>query len=305
MNLRAMVKDAMGFFSGPVGGDNLGSTNFDDAFDGQNSDEDEQQERGGWTEKSFTMMLQLLGQAFPKDSSWPKSSSEAKKIIKALGLHYEKIHEKFEFPHTENTVDWILKNLNKRWRDWKGSLKASYYIPKGKQRVLSKPPKSVLEEQWPGLVRQWYDPRKEEKTHTKKDGSYVSEEAQKKLEEAHKLQSNSDLSSTSNQRDINEMIFRKVYGLGPTPSRVFGVKSNFVYTSEASSNVGQETELVMVKDELAEIKVRYAKLSDDFDMKEAVKLLMAERATGQYATQDQVGDAASIESHSHVNQQKL
>ncbi|OMO52594.1 Transposase, Ptta/En/Spm, plant, partial [Corchorus capsularis] len=72
------------------------------------------------------------------------------------------LEEKFEFPHTENTVDWILKNLNKRWRDWKGSLKATYYIPKGKQRVLSKPPKSVLEEQWPGLVRQWYDPRKEE-----------------------------------------------------------------------------------------------------------------------------------------------
>ncbi|OMO70864.1 Transposase, Ptta/En/Spm, plant [Corchorus capsularis] len=227
--------------------------------------------------------------------------------------------EKFEFPHTENTVDWILKNLNKRWRDWKGSLKATYYIPKGKQRVLSKPPKSVLEEQWPGLVRQWYDPRKErekneevpdrlvmwEKTHTKKDGSYVTEDAKKKLKEAKKLQSNSDLSSTSNQRDINEMIFRKVYGeehsgrvrclgLGPTPTRVFGVKSNFVYISEASSNVGQETELVMVKDELAEVKVKYAKLSDDFaDMKEAVTLLMAERATGQYATQKEVGDAAS------------
>ncbi|OMO51683.1 hypothetical protein COLO4_37565 [Corchorus olitorius] len=30
-----------------------------------------------------------------------------------------------------------------------------------KQRVLAKPPKSVLKEQWPGGVRQWYDPRKE------------------------------------------------------------------------------------------------------------------------------------------------
>ncbi|OMO55653.1 hypothetical protein COLO4_35898 [Corchorus olitorius] len=153
--------------------------------------------------------------------------------------------EKFEFPHTENTTDWILKKLSKRWR-----------VGKDEARNLQ-------------------------------------------------LMSNYDLISTFNQRDFNDMIFRKVYGdehsgrvrcfgLGPTPSRVFGVKSNFVYISEALSNVGQETELVMVKDELAEIKVRYAKLSDDFaDKKEAVKLLMAERATGQYATQDEVGDAAS------------
>ena len=37
-------------------------------------------------------MLELLGRVFAEDSFSPKSSYEAKKIIKTLGLNYEKIH---------------------------------------------------------------------------------------------------------------------------------------------------------------------------------------------------------------------
>ena len=47
---------------------------------------------GGWTKNSFTKVLELLGRVFAEDSSWPKSSYEAKQIIKTLGLNYEKIH---------------------------------------------------------------------------------------------------------------------------------------------------------------------------------------------------------------------
>ncbi|XP_039126193.1 uncharacterized protein LOC120262183 [Dioscorea cayenensis subsp. rotundata] len=50
------------------------------------------EENSGWTEKSFAKVLELLGRAFGEQSSWPKSSYEAKKIIKTLGLNYEKIH---------------------------------------------------------------------------------------------------------------------------------------------------------------------------------------------------------------------
>ena len=66
-----------------------------------------------------------------------------------------------ELLNTQETVTWILQNLNKRWRDWKGDLKAEFYIPKAKEQVLVAPPSIVLEEQWPGLVRQWYNPRNE------------------------------------------------------------------------------------------------------------------------------------------------
>ena len=46
----------------------------------------------GWTEKSFTLLIELLIRAFPKGVSLPKSFYEAKKIIQVLGLNYEKLH---------------------------------------------------------------------------------------------------------------------------------------------------------------------------------------------------------------------
>ena len=46
----------------------------------------------GWANKSFTMLLQVLQDLLPSDAKLPKDCYEAKKIIKDLGLGYEKIH---------------------------------------------------------------------------------------------------------------------------------------------------------------------------------------------------------------------
>ena len=46
----------------------------------------------GWSNKSFTMLLQILQDLLPLDAKLPKDNYEAKKIIKDLGLGYEKIH---------------------------------------------------------------------------------------------------------------------------------------------------------------------------------------------------------------------
>jgi hypothetical protein len=46
----------------------------------------------GWTDKSFSMLLELLSDAFPEENTLPKSFYETKKIISGLGLSYEKIH---------------------------------------------------------------------------------------------------------------------------------------------------------------------------------------------------------------------
>ena len=43
----------------------------------------------GWTNKSFTMLLQFLLDFLPSNSKLPKDCYEAKKIIKDLGLSYE------------------------------------------------------------------------------------------------------------------------------------------------------------------------------------------------------------------------
>ncbi|XP_058003975.1 uncharacterized protein LOC110659856 [Hevea brasiliensis] len=76
----------------------------------------------GWTGKSFTMLLELLVDAFPEGTSLPKSHYEAKKVIKALGLNYEKIHscvndcmlfwgerEKQELCHVCGSCRWVVK----------------------------------------------------------------------------------------------------------------------------------------------------------------------------------------------------
>ena len=46
----------------------------------------------GWSNKSFTMLLELLNEAFPEDETLPSSYYEAKKkILCGLSLHYIKI----------------------------------------------------------------------------------------------------------------------------------------------------------------------------------------------------------------------
>ena len=46
----------------------------------------------GWTNKSFTLLLQVLQDLLPSDAKLPKDCCEAKMIITDLGLGYEKIH---------------------------------------------------------------------------------------------------------------------------------------------------------------------------------------------------------------------
>ena len=46
----------------------------------------------GWSNKSFTMLLELLKDAFHEGETLPKSFYEAKKLIGNLGLEFTKIH---------------------------------------------------------------------------------------------------------------------------------------------------------------------------------------------------------------------
>ena len=46
----------------------------------------------GWTNKSFTMLLQFFLDFLSLNAKLPKDCYEARKIIKDLGLSYEKIH---------------------------------------------------------------------------------------------------------------------------------------------------------------------------------------------------------------------
>ena len=48
--------------------------------------------RYGWSDKSFSDLLQILGDMLPVNNEMPLSMYEAKKTLNALGMEYEKIH---------------------------------------------------------------------------------------------------------------------------------------------------------------------------------------------------------------------
>nr|KYP66441.1 hypothetical protein KK1_012735 [Cajanus cajan] len=48
--------------------------------------------RNGWTDKSFTELLELLKEMLPEDNTLPNRNYKAKKILCPMGLEYKKIH---------------------------------------------------------------------------------------------------------------------------------------------------------------------------------------------------------------------
>ena len=48
--------------------------------------------KNGWTDKSFTELLELLTEMLPEGNVMPSRYYEAKKILCQMGLEYEKIH---------------------------------------------------------------------------------------------------------------------------------------------------------------------------------------------------------------------
>jgi len=46
----------------------------------------------GWTDKSFTKLLQLLKDMLPKGNTLPNSNYEAKRNLCPMGMEYKKIH---------------------------------------------------------------------------------------------------------------------------------------------------------------------------------------------------------------------
>jgi hypothetical protein len=47
---------------------------------------------GGWTDRSFDLLVDLLVDALPKGSALPRNFHEAKKLVKFVGVGYTNIH---------------------------------------------------------------------------------------------------------------------------------------------------------------------------------------------------------------------
>ena len=48
--------------------------------------------RYGWSDKSFTSLLQVVHNMLPEENTLPKSYYQAKKILCSMGMEYQKIH---------------------------------------------------------------------------------------------------------------------------------------------------------------------------------------------------------------------
>ena len=48
--------------------------------------------RYGWSDKSFTSLLQVVHNLLPEENTLPKSCYQAKKLLCPMGMEYQKIH---------------------------------------------------------------------------------------------------------------------------------------------------------------------------------------------------------------------
>lgn len=91
---------------------------------------------GGWSDKSFDMLLELLGEAFPDGSAVPKNFNEAKKKIRCFGLGYINIHacknDCILFRKQYENLDICPKCNTSRWKSVKTTLdgKRTHRVPK-------------------------------------------------------------------------------------------------------------------------------------------------------------------------------
>uniref|UniRef100_A0A151UDV1 Uncharacterized protein n=1 Tax=Cajanus cajan TaxID=3821 RepID=A0A151UDV1_CAJCA len=146
----------------------------------------------GWSDKSFSMLLELLNDALLEENTLPKSFYDTKKIILGLGLGYEKIHacpndcilykndlsndekcpkcnfsrwknnsndSKFQFvPELSEQTKRILKdNMSNKWRQFKHDLKSKAYDASKteEEMVANILDKRVDPSQYRDLVHHW------------------------------------------------------------------------------------------------------------------------------------------------------
>jgi hypothetical protein len=91
---------------------------------------------GGWTNRSFDLLVDLLVDALPKGSTLPRNFHEAKKLVKYVGVGYTNIHlcenDCILFWKEHENSDSCPKCKVSRWKSNKKSLdrKREYKVPR-------------------------------------------------------------------------------------------------------------------------------------------------------------------------------
>ena len=120
---------------------------------------------GGWSDKSFNLLLDLLNDALPEGSTLPRNFHEAKKLVKSIGIGYTSIHacdnDCILFWKDNEGLDSCPKCKASRWKSVRKSLdgKHVYKVPKKVLRYfpIKKCLKQIfLSSKTASLVR-WHD----------------------------------------------------------------------------------------------------------------------------------------------------
>jgi len=91
---------------------------------------------GGWTDRSFDLLVDLLVDALPKGSALPRNFHEAKKVVKSVGVGYTTIHacenDCILFWKEHKKLDSCSVCSVSRWKSEKKSLdgKREYKVPR-------------------------------------------------------------------------------------------------------------------------------------------------------------------------------
>jgi len=91
---------------------------------------------GGWSDRSFNLLLDLLNDALLEGSTLPRNFHEAKKLVKSIGIRYNSIHpcenDCILFWKDKEGLDSRPKCKASRWKSVRKSLdgKHVYKIPK-------------------------------------------------------------------------------------------------------------------------------------------------------------------------------
>ena len=91
---------------------------------------------GGWTDRSFNLLLDLLNDALPEGSTLPRNFYEAKKLVKSIGIGYQSIHacenDCMLYRKNDARLDSCPKCKVSRWKSIRKSLdrKRTYKVPR-------------------------------------------------------------------------------------------------------------------------------------------------------------------------------
>ncbi|MQL70123.1 hypothetical protein Taro_002425 [Colocasia esculenta] len=196
---------------------------------------------GGHSLKLFLGTNARLGDKMPIDApTWRAMSATHKDDV------WEYVQRKYDIP--AYLKEWVMKDLDQKWRSWKYELRNKYFNPTLKQNEQQIPPDPrVNAEQWARVVQTWSsnswkrysDINKKSKSHHKyfhcagtKSFADINEEETKLQEVKITQPSSSSSSSIASADDIYSQVFEKErpgrvrgVGTGPTPTSLWGTSS--------------------------------------------------------------------------------